>query len=622
MKPMNLLYILFQKYHCLLIILLFLSSCTEYNMPVLPDPSGKEWLFPRYITVGLLKDASRISYDEETGGIKQSWEADDEFLLYNASGEYVTYKVSTINDTNASVATFELVDTEQLKGAMFYAMYKNDNINISIENDSPVYDLKITGQTQDASSSYGHIESYDLITASIPDSVESITFKSQGTMLSFIMTDIPTDIGIPQTITIRGLGAAGDIFQNNYNSDTKSSVYELALSGYASGTTSLTANVIVPPFSLSSGSKLGITLTGSENHCRYVGTISDDKDYLSAHRYKFPVSSYTSTSNYTAAMDSIDGYNNTTGWLDSDYRPIGNGSADRPFVIATAGNLAWLKAMVIFSNVNNLQSYYNSNDIYYSLETDIYIEDDVNWKTIGDSGSNTFNSIFQGNGFNITNMNITNATTGFLGFFGQTSGATISDLSVSGTISTTSGSYVGGIIGCMSNTSVSDCDSYVTINATTDYNGGIVGNAIGTITIKDCDNYGTINCGQYSGGIAGRFNTTDTTSIAENCNNYADVIPTGTRIGGIVGDSSQYITITSCQNTGNIGSSTGSYIGGIIGYGYVSTITYCTNSGAITGTTNVGTFIGCNFGGSGSVSDTNTNTGTANGGTTAIGGVS
>ena len=87
---------------------------------------------------------------------------------------------------------------------------------------------------------------------------------------------------------------------------------------------------------------------------------------------------------------------------------------------------------------------------------------------------------------------------------------------------------------------------------------------------------------------------------------------------GITNDT--ILSITYCNNYASVlCPDTAKVIGGIVGSGYASQITYCKNEGEITGNTNlVGTILGLNNNSS-TLSDTNTNTGTANGGSDLIG---
>ena len=281
----------------LLCLLFFTSSCTniqKYHDDIFNDEVTNELISPQTINVTLSKEISRITYADETSGIKQSWEADDEFILYNTTGDSVFYKLSAIA-SDASMATFTLQGDTSIKGACFYGVYQNGStIKVSFNNGLPTYGLSMTGQTQDESSQYDHLESFDLIVAYITSFDSDILFQSQGAMLSFSLTEIPSSVGTPDKLTISIVGASDDIFKTNYNTSADASSYELALSGYTSGVTSLTGNILLPPFTLPSGCKLSVLLTGADSQCRYTGSFTSDKDYLAATHYTFPVNTYRS----------------------------------------------------------------------------------------------------------------------------------------------------------------------------------------------------------------------------------------------------------------------------------------------------------------------------------------
>ena len=314
-------------------------------------------------------------------------------------------------------------------------------------------------------------------------------------------------------------------------------------------------------------------------------------------------------------MDSLNPYYNADNW-ETVYKPTGSGTADDPYLLSTAWNLAWLKAISV------THPEYNSTSVYYKLTTNIYVEDDVNWKQIGFS-SVAFKGHFDGDGNEITNLNISNSSHN--SFFAMTDSATIKNLTVKGKLVntlTSGGSYFAGIVGAAQNTTITNCNNYVNItNTYGGYSGGIVGQASGNTIIENCNNYGIIDCREFCGGLVGGYTSVLTGATISNCNNYGKVNGNYREIGGIVGITNDTIlSITYCNNYASVlCPDTAKVIGGIVGSGYASQITYCKNEGEITGNTNlVGTILGLNNNSS-TLSDTNTNTGTANGGSDLIG---
>lgn len=260
--------------------------------------------------------------------------------------------------------------------------------------------------------------------------------------------------------------------------------------------------------------------------------------------------------------------------------------------------------------------------------------------------NNAFNGTFNVNGYTISNASISNASGSYIsGLFGNvdsygnvtnfkldnitvtngtsdgeetSTGAAVARLygSVS-EVDTTStcvvnGTYrTGGIVGDGRGASanISGCENRATVAGGANYTGGIVGAGhdlpfLGRsgMTVSECDNYGSVSGTNEVGGIVGYA---DQASIS-NCDNRGTVTGTGNYgTGGILGfdvfnaigipflETNHGSTISGCNNYNPVN---GLRAGGILGtFGAApgdnqpssrinSTITNCTNSGAITGT--------------------------------------
>lgn len=183
-------------------------------------------------------------------------------------------------------------------------------------------------------------------------------------------------------------------------------------------------------------------------------------------------------------------------------------------------------------------------------------------------------------------------------------GATVENVTVSGTVSGKAG--VGGVVGRMlANGTVSGCSSTATINSSSDNAGGIVGAAyyteVGkTMTIENCTNGGNVTGNsQAVGGVVGL-----SAANVTGCSNSGTVTGATTATGGIVGQQNCAGSITNCTNTGKVigGNDYGS--GGIVGWvryngsttNYpqmnIISVTGCTNTASISGTTGVGGIVG------------------------------
>ena len=579
-------------------------------------PADNVWTFPSEIKVKAPnQQLTRVSYEDNgTQGVKQIWESGDKFVLYNSIGDSVLYTASTINSDGSS-ATFTLDGYTNLTGGEFYAVYRNGYIKADFTQGYPSYSLNVMGQSQSGTgnSALAQLKQYDLIASeAITDMDQEIVFISKGTLLTIIFGTFSNNAGNPDKLTIEAMNGPVNVFKSNYSSTSPNlSSYTLDVSGYSPHSTQDRAYIMLPPFTMTAGSELAITLSAKGNkEFRYVGKFTNEKNFKAATRYNFSMTSATKFDTYTDEMDQINAYYDN-GWA-TQYKPTtGNGTQSNPYIIATAWNLAWLKA-IIKLNGNT----YNNSSVYYQLDTNITIDETVDWKEIGDT-SISFKANFDGNGNEITGLSIT-AQNSHEGLFGVTDGATISNLTVSGTVSTSGsgGSYFAGLVGFATNTTIRSCDNYVNVvNNSGGSVGGIIGQSSGLIVVENCNNYGALYGNEGVGGIVGIINNAQSGSKIVSCSNYGDVNCNHRQGGGIVGyDINKELNIISCLNAGNVN---GSYnwgsanFGGIAGESYISNITYCTNQGNITGLSNVGTFIGQTFGGT--LSSTNTNTGTANG---------
>ncbi|MGN0961268.1 MAG: Ig-like domain-containing protein, partial [Christensenellales bacterium] len=204
------------------------------------------------------------------------------------------------------------------------------------------------------------------------------------------------------------------------------------------------------------------------------------------------------------------------------------------------------------------------NSIRYNLNKTYILAADIdvgNWTPIG-----TYSDPFTGtlknlDSYSLSGIIVSGVT--YAGLFGYTSKASISgmiikDSDITGTV------YVGGIVGyASSSTTISSCkvtSTKVTTTAGTGYAGGIVGRAYNS-SISNCTVSATISAsgGGYAGGIVGYSNSsvssclvTSTISAPTSSTSYA---------GGIVG----YTTYKVSTSTIRSSTITGYYAGGIAG---------------------------------------------------------
>lgn len=326
--------------------------------------------------------------------------------------------------------------------------------------------------------------------------------------------------------------------------------------------------------------------------------------------------------------------NASTRIIDDTLTPIytfsGGGTSSNPYLISSSTDLKNLSA-----NVNNGTSYSGE---YFVMTNNIGLGYDK-FTPIGISSSYPFKGIFDGNGYTISHIYITESSNP-AGIFGYVKNATISNLTISNGTITQTGDYggAGGIVGWLYGPStITKCiNAGVSVTSETGSSraGGIVGYAYGlsgVITISWCTNNATVYNNTYSsyvyaGGIVGESSGSNKTNITNIslCKNFGNIY-CGTYVynpndgtknlksafspyaGGIIG--SHYKgTITKSFNYGNVTSGIAynivnrygyystdtygsdiykvygayiSYAGGIAGYSFDS-ITYCFNKGVVT----------------------------------------
>lgn len=178
-----------------------------------------------------------------------------------------------------------------------------------------------------------------------------------------------------------------------------------------------------------------------------------------------------------------------------------------------------------------------------------------NWTTIGSlSGS------IDGNGKTITGLRVytTSDNTGLIGVMT----GTIKNLTLSDAVVYSTASYTAVLAAQLTNGSIMNCtitDNCSVGNAgSTGMLGGFSGQASGSII--DCNNNGRVNGYRNVGGIIGY----GVSVTLQGCTNTGEVIGSAYRIGGIAGQCFSSKNVVACSNTGII--SGDSNVGGIIGY--------------------------------------------------------
>ena len=195
-----------------------------------------------------------------------------------------------------------------------------------------------------------------------------------------------------------------------------------------------------------------------------------------------------------------------------------------------------------------------------------------------------FENDFNGLGHKIYNIKIDNSSTTNVGFFGTLSG------------------NLSKVVFGSSDGINADGKSQITINAsssTSTHRVGIVANT-GAVeaSIKRVDNFIPISVSESftgdirAGGVLGDMSVSGSRFNMEYCNNMANMtikaFKNGSSIGGIYGRSNKSVSVSNCTNTGNLiitnslSITLETFIGGIVGYHNSATWANNVNKGTIT----------------------------------------
>ena len=257
----------------------------------------------------------------------------------------------------------------------------------------------------------------------------------------------------------------------------------------------------------------------------------------------------------------------------------GEGTVASPYLIGTKADLQQFADIIGSSNGVSACA---------KLTSDIDLKDGVVYLATWYSYKGTFD----GNGYAIYNLSrldaVSNFTNGCVGLFDNIDGATIKNLTVRGTI--TSSSYsVGGIVGRGTGAFViKNCVNEV--NVTARGAGGVIYNVYNSsgALIEDCVNKGTVRSNKtVAGGIIGYADYNATSLTVRKCYNSGTISADNVNVGGIAGVCYFWDTniITDCYNTGAVTAS--NYVGGIVGVknGSADSNSYvrnCHNRGTVT----------------------------------------
>ena len=318
-------------------------------------------------------------------------------------------------------------------------------------------------------------------------------------------------------------------------------------------------------------------------------------------------------------------------WVHAQFSGSGSGTENDPYLIFNPIQL------------NEVRNYLDNSNVWFKMMYDIDLEEwlaDNNptqgWQPIGNSTSK-FKGHFLGMGHKISGLYINRPSTNYIGLFGYTDGAFISDLIVQGeSLQGYSGvgalagyanntnftncrvtmdiigrdRLIGGLFGGVDNSSFTSCSFNGNVSGVSRV-GGLVGGA-SSITITDCvvsasvtatgdsislslgyargativrlKGNGQVTGSKYVGGVIGyclRGSSGNATLSSVSNSSIDALVNGGDCVAGFVGYTQTSLSISSCNFVGNVIAS-GDYVGGLVGYSYSayrysSSITYTYN---------------------------------------------
>ncbi|MBR6593039.1 MAG: InlB B-repeat-containing protein [Prevotella sp.] len=253
--------------------------------------------------------------------------------------------------------------------------------------------------------------------------------------------------------------------------------------------------------------------------------------------------------------------------------------------------------------LNQLRNFLNQSGVYFKLMADIdlteFIEDenpDQGWQPVGNSSSAAFKGILDGNGKTIKGLWIKRSSTNYVGFFGYTDGATISNVNIE--VSTIEGKEsVGGVSGYSQGSTISNCSFRGSVKGGNCV-GGYVGNSGNNMTLSaDTAIVDITGTGNSIGGFVGRNDAGNNLTIS-GCVLNNGIIRGINNVGGCCGENKgNHYNSNDISNTYIHANIFGEdYVGGICGFSQISEHTInldnCGFAGEIVGSSSVGGLVG------------------------------
>ena len=246
----------------------------------------------------------------------------------------------------------------------------------------------------------------------------------------------------------------------------------------------------------------------------------------------------------------------------------GEGTKENPYQINSSKDLKFLAYNVANEEVDGYEG------CYFALSRDISLSDSASWLPIGyftdlgDPGPKPFKGNFDGQGYRVYNLKISDITQDYAGLFGSLHGAVVENLVVDGQVNARSKAAV--LAGESNDSTIRNCSVKGQVRGT-GVMGGVVGEAYDSV-ILECVNTagvlgGTDTSGSkeaFAGGICGSAQGSFISDCISDTTDSYSALYSEEYVGGIAGN----IYETEVYNSyveGKVGSTSADYIGGLVG---------------------------------------------------------
>ena len=510
-------------------------------------------------------------------------EADDVVSVYSGYSDSFNYAHLAVDYRRNAVCNLNAVcenhqNRENCEDYIVKAIYRG-KVHYVNETNSGAYGIRVIliHETSDAVpfySLYAHLESVSDSVLAAYENGDWVESDQQIGIMGYTGTSVPT--GIPGTHLHIAVWTG--------RSDTYSPLQ--TINGWPELNTidAFTNNV----FSMQKGYALSSDPNG-------IGTVFYDVRKL--------VAGTANIVDHTSAVQYLRGDALDSPW-DYTIQPPNNGHASNGMFIAPVDSPD-PNAIKIYTERDLYNVRFNMNASYVLMDDiDLSGHNNGQWTPIGDSSSNSFSGMFDGQGHVINGLTITGDGFGYNGLFGYISNAIIKNIGMEGIkidVASTGSSRTGGICGYSASSSGSfdsiyNCYSTGKISSFASSGAVHVGGICGTsnINISQCYNTASIIASAYYNSFAGGISGVSGSTSISCCYNTGDISSSASYNGGsyltaaaAAGGISGYCLstkISSCYNTSDIASSSlydDTHAGGISGFNRSSAISDCYNTGNI-----------------------------------------